>query len=247
MKIKTYSEWEKYGVTAGYCADFDGHFRHMNPRDGENFEKVAACFNLKKEQMLRMRQTHTDLVLPVDRTNGGEGIVKNEVAESYDGIITNAPELMLCVVTADCTPVFLYDKVKKAVGMVHSGRAGTIKDIAGKAVDKMCSEYQSVPADILCILGPYISQAHHEVEKKDIEGFYGLYSQTECESFLLSSGEKYYVDMGQAIRTALMRRGVLDESIIDHHVCTYEDKGLFSWRRDHNPDARILSFVFINE
>ena len=247
MKKHLYHNWDEYGVTAGYCTDFGGHFRYCNPEDEPNFNRVAMEFGLGTDDMVRLQQTHTDLICPIKHTNGGEGITKNEIAKSYDGVITDEKEIMLCVVTADCTPVFLCDPINGVVAMVHSGRAGTMKDIAGKAVDKMESEYGSKPENIRCILGPYICQKHHEVEKKDIEGFYYNYSDGECEKILLKSGEKYYVDMGAAIRFSLRGRGLLDEYITDNHVCTYENADLFSWRRDHNPDARILSFIFMKK
>ena len=62
--------------------------------------------------------------------------------------------------------------------------------------------------------------------------------------FLKNKGIKYYVDMGEAIRISLMKKGVLSENIVDHHICTYEEKALYSWRRDHLKDKRIISFIY---
>jgi copper oxidase (laccase) domain-containing protein len=128
---------------------------------------------------------------------------------------------MLCVVTADCTPVFLYDPVCGVAGMLHSGRAGTMKDISGKAVLKMQQEFGSKPRDIRCILGPYLCARHHEVERKDIEGFFELFSESECERFLKNKGIKYYVDMGEAIRISLMKKGVLSEKRVGNRTYYY--------------------------
>ena len=236
------SEWEKYSVVAGYSADMGGLFRYAE--DLPHFTALAETFGLTPKRMIRLHQAHTDKNLTVDGKNGGDGVIRDGTPEPYDGLISNENDLMLCVVTADCTPVFLYDPVCGVAGMLHSGRSGTMKDISGKAVLKMQQEFGSKPGDIRCILGPYLCARHHEVERKDIEGFFELFSESECERFLKNKGIKYYVDMGEAIRISLMKKGVLSENIVDHHICTYEEKALYSWRRDHLKDKRIISFIY---
>ncbi len=243
MKVHTYSEWEKYGVVAGYSTDLEGLYRYNEPEDRTHFEELGKVCDIPASRMIRLHQEHTDKILFVDETNGGEGTIREGTPEGYDGLITREKDFMLLVVTADCTPVFLYDPVCGVVGILHSGRAGTMKDIAGKAVDRMESECGSLPQNIQCILGPYLCAKHHEVERKDIEGFYETFTEAECKRILTQKGIKYYVDMGEAIRISLEKKGVLDTNIKDYHVCTYEDKSLYSWRRDHLPHKRIISYV----
>ena len=51
----------------------------------------------------------------------------------YDSVITNDPEILLCLRTADCIPVFLYDPAEQVIAMAHSGWRGTLQGIAVRA------------------------------------------------------------------------------------------------------------------
>ena len=79
-----------------------------------------------------------------------------------DGLITDIPGLALCIFTADCTPILLYDPVKRCAGAVHAGWRGTAMDIAGKAVRKMAETFGSRPENICAAVGPCISRCCFE-------------------------------------------------------------------------------------
>ena len=243
MKLHIYDEWKKYGLTAGYTYDCDGRFATNDPDALPNYERLSELTGIGMDRMVRVRQFHTDEVLAASVEDGGEGITKPVLEKYYDAIISDSDELMLCVVTADCTPVHLYDPVHKVIGMVHSGRTGTMKDITAKALNRMRKLYGTLPEDTLCIIGPHLCQDHHEVNACDIEGFYDNFSAAEIDRFVKTRGDKCYVDMETAIRISLGRLGFKDENIIECSRCTYEEPELYSWRRDHDKTKRVLSFI----
>ena len=243
MKLRIYDEWEKYGLTAGYTYDCDGHFATNDPNAMPNYERLSELTGISMDRMVRVRQFHTDEVLAASIEDGGEGVTKPVLEEYYDAVISNEDELMLCAVTADCTPVHLYDPVHKAIGMVHSGRAGTMKDITAKTLVNMHRLYGTMPEDTLCIIGPHLCQAHHEVNACDIKGFYDNFSGAEVDRFIKTRGDNCYVDMAAAIRLSLKKLGLREENILEDGRCTYEEPELYSWRRDHDKTKRVLSFI----
>jgi len=81
-----------------------------------------------------------------------------------DGLVTNVPGLCLGVYVADCCAVYLVDPVRRAIGLLHSGRKGTDLAIAQRAVDAMAREYGSHPADIVAQLSPCIRPPQYEVD-----------------------------------------------------------------------------------
>lgn len=304
MKLNIYDTWKTDSVIAGYTTEFDGAWGNNVAEDVPHYVALAEEYGLKVENMVRVHQKHTDNILVADHTNGGDGILREGASLAQDAIVTNEKGLMLCIVTADCAPVFLYDEETGAIGIVHSSRLGTAKIIAPKTVLKMQEKYGSRPENIRCIVGPYISQKHHEVEGKDIVVFSEHFSDAECSRFIVdadgqplkklpmpeqaaemsepvaepmtqtvaapaktsetsiqtletmtqtvaapaeigenASPTKYYVDMGEALRISLTRIGVKEENIVDNRICTFESRNLYSWRRDHNPKARILSYI----
>lgn len=86
------------------------------------------------------------------------------VAPETDGLVTNVPELCLGVYVADCCAVYLADPVKRAIGLVHSGKKGTELRIAERAVETMAREYGSAPGDLVAQLSPCIRPPQYEVD-----------------------------------------------------------------------------------
>lgn len=232
-------------ITAGYTTDFGGYFRRNDPQDVPHFDAIARRFGLTAEAVVRVDQKHTDKVLAVDTQNAGEGVVRESADEPYDALITDCAGIMLSIITADCVPVFLWDTKKHAIGLVHSGRAGAMQEIACKTVEEMEKRYGCRPQDIRCILGPGLCPEHHPVSVGDEVGFSERFSPEEQRVFLERRGEKIHVDMHAAIRISLLRAGVLAENISADPSCTMENPELCSWRRDHHPHAHILSFMCI--
>ena len=66
--------------------------------------------------IVQMHQVHDVKVAVVDRGD----LTKDEL-EGYDAMITDLPGVAIGVRSADCIPVLLYDPVKKAAAVVHSG------------------------------------------------------------------------------------------------------------------------------
>jgi len=84
--------------------------------------------------------------------------------EGVDGLMTNAPGLMLGIHVADCGPVFLLDPVRRAIALLHSGKHGTAQNISGRAIRLMAEHYGSRPDDLIVQLGPCIRVPQYDVD-----------------------------------------------------------------------------------
>lgn len=73
------------------------------------------------------------VVNAADRGWGYHYLYQGSGHPTFDGLVTNDPSVCLNTVHADCTPVFLLDPVKRAVGLCHSGWRGTVKGKIGRA------------------------------------------------------------------------------------------------------------------
>ncbi len=80
-----------------------------------------------------------------------------------DAILTDRSDVTLLMRFADCVPIFLYDPMRKAIGIVHAGWQGTIARIGREAVEAMGCQYGSNPADIHAGIGPSIGPDHYEI------------------------------------------------------------------------------------
>jgi polyphenol oxidase len=77
---------------------------------------------IQSAQLVFPRQTHTNYVVKSSE------FPENEIKET-DALVTNQPGICLCVQTADCVPILLFDPVEKVISAVHAGWRGTVKKL----------------------------------------------------------------------------------------------------------------------
>jgi hypothetical protein len=102
------------------------------------------------ENLIFGQQTHSDNLASVSAIDCGKSF------SSIDGYITADRQLALGVFTADCLPVFIFDPVRRAAGIVHAGRVGIEKSFIRKALGIFFETYKSDPADVFVAVGPHI-------------------------------------------------------------------------------------------
>ncbi|WP_374419671.1 peptidoglycan editing factor PgeF [Novosphingobium arvoryzae] len=84
-----------------------------------------------------------------------------------DALVTDRPGLVLGIVTADCAPVLLADRVAGVVGAAHAGWKGAVGGVTDSTIAAM--EALGARRDrIVAAVGPCIAQASYEVD----DGFY---------------------------------------------------------------------------
>lgn len=135
--------------------------------------------------------------------------------------------------------MLLYDPVKKAIGSIHSGWKGTLKGIIVKAIEKMVTEYQSNPEDIICCICPSIRQCCFEVDEDVKDLFYNKYKELKNIDEIIKLGDKkedkqkYYIDTVKINIELLKNIGLKEENIIDSNICTMcHSKEFHSYRAD---------------
>lgn len=233
----------------------DSIFQSEYSKDSESLSSFSP------DRMVRPCQSHTDRILKVTEDMGGMGVTGPTPEPEADGLVTNIPGMVLCVVTADCVPVALLDPVHKAVGMVHSGWKGTAAGISVNALQMMEKEYGTDPSDVVISIGPHICKNCYEVGEELIPRFEEYFSPEDIKSFFIpvqahkSAGTtavtqgKYLLNMSQAISSSLIREGVCPDHIHISSRCTLEDPDLNSYRRcrrnGEDFDGRNLSAIVL--
>jgi copper oxidase (laccase) domain-containing protein len=88
----------------------------------------------------------------------------NKCFENCDGLITDQRGVCLGIYVADCCAVFLVDPVRRAIGLVHSGKKGTELGVAPSAIETMTSRFGSQASDLLIQLSPCIRPPYYEID-----------------------------------------------------------------------------------
>jgi len=184
-------------------------------------------------------QTHSDNIVIIDRqkTQGWER--EEDAIESCDALITNLPDVVLCVLTADCVPILLYDPQTEVIATVHAGWRGSASKIVQKTVEKMQHTFGTKPKNILASIAPAIGQCCYEVNEDVIENFKAYphaYSETKTN--------KYMLDLANINHTQLLDAGLTSSHIEMSHVCTAcEVENYFSYRKEQGCSGRFVSFI----
>lgn len=120
--------------------------------------EVRNDFGVGAASFITAQQVHGNRVGVVDGTE-----VENCFAEC-DGLITNNAAVCLGIYVADCCAVYLVDPVRRAIGLVHSGKKGTELGIASNAIRSMAEQFGSRASDLIVQLSPCIRPPHYEVD-----------------------------------------------------------------------------------
>jgi len=136
-----------------------------------NFSSTATLGDMKDEKnrknllekyfgsdvIICGEQVHDDNIKIVTGSDAGK------ILSRTDGLVTREKGIILAVFTADCLPVFIFDKVKKIIGLIHAGRLGLSKLIVSKAIDILVKNFGSSSLDIHSAIGPHICKKCYNV------------------------------------------------------------------------------------
>ena len=173
-------------------------------------------------------QVHSNQIAYADGKTG-EPFVYGKIFNKTDGLITDKPGIALLIKFADCTPIVLYDPIKKVQASVHSGWKGTLKRIASKAIDKMVKEFSCNRKDIFAYMGPSIDQENYEVGPEVYEAFSDFENR---DTFFKPRGNKYVLSMLDANLSILKQAGIQGEQIEIEETSTYTNPTLHSARAE---------------
>ncbi len=239
------------GVSEGVCSSMNLSFARGDKEEAvrENFRRIAAALDVKVENMVFSKQTHTTNVRVVTEEDRGKGTVKPLDYDQVDGLVTNIPGLCLATFYADCVPLFFVDPVQKAIGLSHSGWRGTVGKIGKITVETMRKEYGTDPADVLAAVGPSICQECYEVSEDVIEQFRINYEQKYWEElFYKKENGKFQLNLWKANEIVFGEAGIKAEHIAVTNVCTCCNPDvLFSHRASHGKRGNLGAFMAIRE
>lgn len=172
---------------------------------------------------------------------------KAELLTGVDALVTDVPGFCLCISTADCVPVLLYDSYRKVIAAVHAGWRGTVEYILKNALRVMREDYQTKMKDVVACIGPSISPQSFEVGEEVWRTFEAAGFDMPRISFKSRETGKWHIDLWEANRMQLEEAGIPVSHIELAGICTYINKErFFSARRLGIKSGRILSGIMLN-
>ncbi len=153
-----------------------------------------------------------------------------------DGLITKTKGIALSVLSADCAPVFFYDKLNQIIGIAHVGWQGLKSHLPQKMVERIRAMSPSRLSSIRVGLGPTIRSCCYEVDREQEVLFPRHVHYRDGRSFL---------DLAGAIIEELINFGVRKEEISDSYLCpSCSNDRFYSWRRERT-SGRTMSVIMM--
>jgi hypothetical protein len=195
--------------------------------------KVAA--GLSQFTVVAARQVHGNTILKVENGTG-------KLAGVGDGLMTDAPNLVVGVRAADCVPVLLMEPARRVAAAVHSGWRGATAGIAARAVRRLREEYGIDPSAVHAALGPSIGPCCYEVGGEVAEQIASNWKEA-LKAAWRPKGLKGYLDLRALSGAQLMAAGVPERQIRQVGPCTAcHVEEFFSYRKEGKTGSQ-LSFI----
>ena len=149
-----------------------------------------------------------------------------------DALITRELGYCLCISTADCVPVLIYDKKHSAIAAIHAGWRGTVAYIVRDTLLRMEKEFGTSGEDVIACIGPSISLASFEVGEEVYEAFQKNGFDMPRISIRKEETGKHHIDLWEANRMQILAFGVPSGQVELARICTYiHHDEFFSARR----------------
>ncbi|HEX4286388.1 MAG TPA: peptidoglycan editing factor PgeF [Terracidiphilus sp.] len=193
----------------------------------------------------------------------------SEGAAKADGLVTEAPGVLIAVQTADCIPVLVADRRQRVVAAFHAGWRGTVNRIVESGVGKMRLEFNSRPEDLIAAIGPGVGPCCYAVGEEVLTTFESQFSYaTELFQEVYDSdsvrkrypmlfltqrapghspiGPNLHLDLIEANRRQLLDAGLKPNAISVVGGCTHCMPSLFfSHRGSKGHAGRMMSVIGI--
>ncbi|HRO66440.1 MAG TPA: polyphenol oxidase family protein [Pseudobdellovibrionaceae bacterium] len=218
-------------TSLGFEAEFENFLLFFGKKDADlqNLSTEYSSF-----QWARVRQTHSDLVLP------SSAPTDHELREA-DAHYSNVPGLALLISTADCIPALVADSKKRVAAAVHAGWRGVEQRILPKTIAKLSDE-GSEARDLTVVLGPHIAfssfEAGNDVRDRLLRSVAAPSSSELTRSL---EAQKSLVNLGAIAHEQLKEFHV--RHVADLRFDTKTDLRFHSHRRDREKAGRQLSFI----
>lgn len=194
-------------------------------------ELLGNITGIDKKNILFLHQVHGNNIIQINK----EPATNKKVAGEGDALITRIKKICLVIRTADCVPVFFFDKQKKVAAAAHSGWKGTQLDISGMVIQKMGEVYGSLPGDIHAWIYPSIGPETYEVNE-DVARFFPLERHEQKG--------KIFVDLWAGIERSLQEKGLQAKNIFNPRICNRQNTEEFFSHR-YGDRGRNLNYIFL--
>ncbi len=162
-----------------------------------------------------------------------------------DALVTNQPNFLLVVRTADCVPVLLVDHKTGVIGAIHAGWRGAVGGIVPTTIQACVEQCGADVAQMHVAIGPSIGPCCYEVDapvlellRKGYPDWLGVLQET--------TADKARLDLKKLIWHQILASGIPEHQVERMEHCTSCREDLFfSYRREGKVNGTMLSGIML--
>jgi len=192
---------------------------------------------------LWLKQTHSTVVSTSQSRKSCPG-----TPFQADASVSNTPNEVLVIMTADCLPVLFTNSSGTVVGAAHAGWRGLCSGVLESTIAELLNISEDKnPADLLAWLGPAIGPEAFEVGEDVVNAFTdsGFVIPKNAFKPIPNKAGKFLADIYRLARGRLESCGL--KAISGGQYCTVRDREhFFSYRRD-GQTGRFASAIWISK
>jgi YfiH family protein len=229
------------GVSVGDCAGLNvGFGSDDDPEAIAGNRRLAVAAILPDAELATVHQVHGTAVVATSRA------WPPDERPRADGMVTDCPNLLLGILTADCAPVLFADHRAVVVGAAHAGWRGAfagVTDATIKAMEQLGARRENIHAAV----GPCIAQVSYEVDESFRANFLAADAAND-RFFITGAAGRPHFDLEAYVVHRLLAAGIGEVEALKLDSYADPDR-FFSFRRaTHRREAdygRQLSAIAI--
>ena len=211
------------GISVGEMAGLNVGYGSSDDREAiEGNRRLAVKALLPEADLATVHQIHSaETVATYEAWPQGE-------RPRADAMVTDRPNLLLGILTADCAPVLFADHKAVVVGAAHAGWRGALAGVTDSTIEAM-ELLGARRENIHAAVGPCIAQPSYEVDEEFRSRF--LHADSDNERFFVAGERgKPHFDLEAYVVHRLIAAGI--DEIEALNLDTYgEPDRFYSYRR----------------
>jgi polyphenol oxidase len=187
-----------------------------------------------------LKQIHSTRVVVHNKT--GLGVLEQTEG---DALVTNQPQTLIVVRTADCVPVLLVEKATGVVGAIHAGWRGAVAGIVSETIQTCVEEFGAKVEQMAMAIGPSIGPCCYEVDEPVMAPLRIRYPAWPGVLHETTEG-KGVLDLKQLIYHQSRACGIPDDQIGRVDYCTHcRGDFFYSYRREGQVIGTMCSGIML--
>lgn len=196
----------------------------------QNRVQLCGKLGIDISRLVFCNQKHSTNIAIVENqhlANNYLGSSKLYQDDGIDALITNQKDMFLCILTADCLPVFFYDMKKEVIGIAHCGWKGLLNKLPVKMLEAMQNRLGCDLNNIHVETGPGINDCCYRVDQAPDQRI-----KKFQETFGPEVEQNGYLDLRYALKTQLLAFNIPAGNIDTASSCTCCNPDYFSYYRE---------------